>query len=164
MTMRALQRLLGVGLIVALALTLTGCPKKKKDDAPEPQGNPLRPDPAGGAPAQGAVKRGAQRVVNQSLLEQFGIYYAAYQTDNGRPPRTLAEFRDYLARDPNARNQVAAIDKDWIVWRLDPAPNANQVLAYEKDEFNLWHNRLVLLGGGAVQMMTTDEFQAALKQ
>jgi hypothetical protein len=162
--MRALQRLLGVGLIAALTLTLTGCHKKKSEPPPdEPKGNPLKPDPAGGAPAQGAVQRGAQRQVNQNLLVQFGIYYAAYQTDNGRPPRTVAEFRDYLARDPNARNQVAAIDKDWIVWRLDPPPIGSQVLAYEKDDFKLWHNRLVLFADGSVQMMVQDDFEKALK-
>lgn len=162
--MRALQRLLGVGLILALALAPTGCHKRKKDTAPEPQGNPLKPDQAGGAPAQGAVQRGAQRVVNQDLLRNFGIYYAAYRTENGRPPRTLDEFRTYLAGDPNARNQVAAIDKGWIVWRLDPPPSGSQVLAYEKDDFKLWHNRLVLFADGAVQMMVQDDFEKALKQ
>jgi hypothetical protein len=53
------------------------------------------------------VQRGAQRQVNQDLLRQFGIYYAAYRSENGRPPRTLDEFRDYLKSDPNARNQMA---------------------------------------------------------
>jgi hypothetical protein len=161
--MRAPQRLLGVGLI--LALTLTGC-HKKKDATPEPQGNPLRPDPAGGAPAQGAVQRGAQRVVNQELLRNFGQYYASFKTDdpNGQPPRTLKQFRDYLAQDPNARNLVAAIDKDWVVFRLDPPPLGSQVLAYEKDEFKLWNNRLVLFADGSVQMMLTADFEAALKR
>jgi hypothetical protein len=146
-----------------LVLVLAGCHSSKKDTAPEPQGNPLRPDAAGGAPAQGAVRRGAQRVVNEELLRQFGIYYNAYRSEKGNVPRTLDEFRNYLKEDPNARNQVLAIDKGWLVWVFDPPPNSNQVLAYEKDEFQLWHNRLVLLGGGAVQMMTLDDFQAALK-
>jgi hypothetical protein len=167
--MRALQRLLGAGLIVALALTVAGCHRKKADAPPpadEPKGNPLRPDPAGGAPAQGAVQRGAQRVVNQELLRNFGQYYAAFKTDNtdGRPPRTVQEFRAYLAQDPNARNLVGAIDKDWVVFRLDPPPNGSQVLAYEKDDFKLWHNRLVLFADGSVRMMVQDEFEQAMKQ
>ena len=49
-------------------------------------------------------------------------------------------------------------------FRLDPPPNGSQVLAYEKDEFQLWHNRLVLFADGSVQMMTTQDFEAALKQ
>ncbi len=165
--MRALLRLLGSGLIVALALAPTACHKKKADPAPEePQRNPLKPDPAGGAPAQGMVQRGAQRVVNEELLRNFGQYYASFKTEdpNGRPPRTVQQFRGYLAQDPNARNLVTAIDKDWVVFRLDPPPGANQVLAYEKDEFQGWHNRLVLLGDGSVKMMVDAEFQAALKQ
>ncbi len=166
--MRALQRLLGAGLVVALVLTLYGCHKKKSDPpAPEePQRNPLHQDPAGGAPAQAPVQRGAQRVVNEELLRNFGQFYQAFKTDdpNGRPPRTVAEFRTYLTQDPNARNLVAAIDKDWVVFRLDPPPSGSQVLAYEKDEYQAWHNRLVLLGDGSVKMMVDSEFQAALKQ
>jgi hypothetical protein len=160
--MRTLSRLLSAGVVLVLVLVLAGCRDRKKDTAPEPQGNPLRPDPAGGAPAQGVVRRGAQRQVNTNLLENFGKYYELYRTENGRPVRTLQEFRAYLASDPNARYLVEAIDKDWIVFRLDPPPNTNQVLAYEKEEFEQFHNRLVLFGGGAVKLMTDGEFRQAL--
>jgi hypothetical protein len=120
-------------------------------------------DQSGGAPAQGVVRRGAQRQVNQNVLENLGKYYELYRTENGRPPRTVQELRAYLQTDPNARFLVEAIDKDWIVFRLDPPPNSNQVMAYEKEEFAEFHNRLVLFGGGAVQLMTDAEFQKALK-
>jgi hypothetical protein len=165
--MGKLQGVFVLGVVVLLILPLAGCNHKKKDQpAPEPQGNPLKPDAAGGAPAQGAVRRGAQRVVNQELLRDFGQYYQAYKTEdaNGQPPRTLAQFRSYLQRDANARNLVGAIDKEWVVFNLDPPPSGGQVLAYEKEEFELHHNRLVLFGDGSVKMMTTPEFQAALKQ
>ncbi len=159
------QRFFALGIVLVLVLTLTGCSKKKKDTAPEPQGNPLRIDPAGGAPAQGVVRRGGQRQVNQALLRNFGQFYQAYKTDdpNGRPPRTVQEFRNYLVRDPNTRNMVAAIDKGWVVFLLDPPPSANQVLAYEKEAFAQFNNRIVLLGDGSVKLMVDSEFQAALK-
>ena len=89
-----------LGLVLLLILPLAGCKHKKKDEAPEPQGNPLKPDQAGGARRRARFGVGAQRVVNEELLRQFGIYYAAYRTENGRPPRTLAEFRAVLAERP----------------------------------------------------------------
>jgi hypothetical protein len=160
------QHLLALGVTLALLMSPAGCGSKKKqaEGPPEPRGNPLAQDPAGGAPAQAPVQRGAQRVVNQDLLRNFGVYYTAYRTEKGAPPRTVDEFRAYLKEDPNARNMVAAIDKGWIVWLLDPPPGGSQILAYEKDEFQLWHNRLVLFADGSVQMMLTADFQAALKR
>ncbi len=99
------------------------------------------------------------------MLREFGQYYQLYKTDdpNGRPPRSVAEFRNYLVHDPNARNLVAAIDKDWIVFVLDPPPNGNQVLAYEKEAFAQFNNRIVLFGDGSVKLMPDAEFQAALR-
>jgi hypothetical protein len=163
--MHILSRFWVVGLALILALALTGC-KKHKDTAPEPtepQGNPLKPDPAGGAPAASDVQRGAQLRVIENLMRNIGQYYILYSNENNRPPKTLEEFKAYLRSDPNARNEAQALDKGWLVLRLDPPPNANQVLAYEKEPYQKWNNRVVLLGGGAVQLMTDAEFQAALK-
>jgi hypothetical protein len=162
------RHLFALTVVLLLLPPLAGCNRKKKQEEeppPAPAGNPLNVDRAGGAPAQGAVRRGAQRVVNQELLRDFGQYYAAYKTDdqNGQPPRTVDQFRNYLARDPNARNLVTAIDKGWVEWRLDPPPAGSQVLAYEKDEFQLWHNRLVLFGDGSVAMKTTAQLEDLLK-
>ncbi|HKI34100.1 MAG TPA: hypothetical protein VKA46_19765 [Gemmataceae bacterium] len=153
--------LLAVVLVVTLGAC--GCKNKNKDTAPETGGNPLRLDQAGGAPAQGVVRRGAQRQEIQGILENLAKYYELYRGENGRPPKSLQEFRAYLASDPNARKLVEAVDKGWLVWVFDPPPNTNQVLAYEKEEFEQFHNRLVLFGGGAVKLMTDAEFQAALK-
>ncbi len=162
--MHTRSRFLAAGVALLLVLAPVGCHKSKKDTAPEPQGNPLRPDPSGGAPARSVVQRGAQRPVNQNVLENFGKYYELYRSENGRPPKTVQEFRAYIQSDPNARFLVEAIDKDWVVFRLDPPPSSNQVLAYEKEEFEQFHNRLVLFGGGAVQMTTDAEFREALKR
>lgn len=163
--MRTLSRFWAVGIVLTLVLALTGC-KKHKDTAPEPtepQGNPLKPDPAGGAPAASDVQRGAQVRVIENLMRNIGQFYQIYSAEKGHPPRTLEEFRTYLQSDPNARNEAQALDKGWLVLVLDPPPNANQVLAYEKEPYKKWNNRVVLLGGGSVQLMTDAEFQAALK-
>jgi hypothetical protein len=148
---------------ILLALSVPGC-KKHKDTATEVQGNPLRPDPAGGAPARNDVQRGAQLRVNENLMKQLGLFYQFYRNDHdGQPPRTEAEFKAYLQSDPNARNEVEALNKGWIVLVLDPPPNSHQVLAYEKEPYQKWGNRIVLLGDGSVKVMVEAEFQAALK-
>lgn len=150
-----------------------GCAKKKKAAAatqtstatPEATGNPLNPQP-GGAPAQGVVRRGAQRQVNQQLLRNLGQYYVLYRTENGRGPRNLQEFLTYLKSDPNARtaNVPQTLESGWVVMVFSPEPSSTQVLAYEKEAFQQFQNRLVLFGdGNSVKLMTEPEFQTALK-
>jgi hypothetical protein len=153
--------------VLMLAPALTGCVKKKRAAAtePEPAGNPLNLG-AAGAPAQGVVQRGGQRQVNQNLLQNIGKYYTLYRNENGRAPRNLQEFLTYLKSDPNARtaNIPQALENGWIVMVFTPEPSSNQVLAYEKEVFQLHQNRLVLFGdGNSVQMMVEPDFQKALK-
>jgi hypothetical protein len=152
-----------IGAVLLLALVLPGC-KKHHDPATESEHNPLHQDPAGGAPARNDVQRGAQLRVNENLMKQIGLFYQFYRNDHdGQPPRTEAEFKAYLQSDPNARNEVEAFNKGWIVLVLDPPPNSHQVLAYEKEPYQNWGNRIVLLGDGSVKVMVEAEFQAALK-
>src|SRR5262249_15015049 len=139
--------------------------KKKKATEPEATGNPLRPEP-GGAPAQGVVQRGAQRQVNQQLLRNIGQYYGLYRTENGRAPLNLEEFLTYLNVDPNARTAKVpqALESGWVVMVFTPEPTANQILAYEKEAFQQFQNRLVLFGDGStVKLMDEPEFQSTLK-
>src|SRR5262249_46824138 len=120
----------------------------------------------GGAPAQGVVLRGAQRQENQQLLRNIGQYYTLFRNENGRGPRDLQEFLTYLNSDPNARTAKVpqTLESGWIVMVFTPEPSGNQVLAYEKEAFQQFQNRLVLLGdGNTVKLMTEPEFQAALK-
>jgi type II secretory pathway pseudopilin PulG len=150
--------------VLILVLSLTGCVKKKAAES-EVTENPLKPSP-GGAPAQGVVRRGAQRQVNQQLLRNIGQYYALYRTENGREPRNLQEFLAYLKSDPNARtaNVPQALESGWVVMVFTPNPSGNSVLAYEKEAFQQFQNRLVLFGdGNSVKLMTEPEFQAALQ-
>jgi hypothetical protein len=159
--MRGLRCVLTVGAVLLLALT--GC-RGKKNAAPDTGGNPLRLDQAGGNVAQNEIQRGVQRPVNQNVMRSFGHYYNLYKTENNfRAPRTVDEFKTYLKADPNARTLVTAIDKDWVVFVLDPPPDGHQVLAYEKDVYQKFNNRLVLFADGAVEMMEDADFQKALK-
>lgn len=165
-----------IAVVVLSALIMVpasaGCAKKKHKTAtvqttaatPAATGNPLNVQP-GGAPAQGVLRRGAQRQVNQQLLRNIGQYYVLYRTENGRSPRNLQEFLTYLKSDPNARGakMPQALESGWVVMVFSPEPSSNQVLAYEKEAFQQFQNRLVLFGDGSVKLMTEPEFRAALK-
>jgi hypothetical protein len=157
-----------VVLLAALMLVLPsiGCAKKKKVEAGSeaPVQNPLKPQP-GGAPAQGVVRRGAQRQVNQQLLRDISQYYMLFRTERGRDPQNLDEFLTYVKSDPNARTAKVpdALESGWVVMVFTPNISGNQVLAYEKEAFQQFQNRLVLFGDGSVKLMVEPEFQAALK-
>jgi hypothetical protein len=150
-----------------LAPSSIGCAKKKKPAAEateEPAGSVLKPE-AGGRTAQSFVGRGAQRQVNQQLLRNIGQYYVLYRTEKGRDPQNLQEFMDYLKSDREARGakMPEALEKGGIVMVFNTDSSESQVLAYEKEAFEAFQNRLVLFRGGAVKLMTEPEFQAALK-
>jgi hypothetical protein len=100
--------------------------------------------------------------VNQQLLRDVGQYYELYRTEHGRTPRTLAEFQAYVKSDPNARNVSKSLEEGWVVMNLTPNPGST-VLAYEKEPFQKFNNRLVLFQGGAVELMNEPDFQAKLK-
>jgi hypothetical protein len=146
---------------VFLALALVGCNRNRGPDT-ESQENPIKPNLSGGA-AQGAVRAGAQRQVNQNILQSIGQYYNLYRTENGRPPKNLTEFKQYVVSDPNARNVAQALDKDWLVMVFPANPTSNSVIAYEKEEVQIQHNHLVLLAGGSVQRMSASELEQALR-
>jgi hypothetical protein len=166
----ACQIVVGLLSMLLVGTPLIGCAKKKPAKSETVQAetvteNPLRPSP-GGAPAQGVVRRGAQRQVNQQLLRNIGQYHALFRTENGRSPRDMQEFLAYVKNDPNARtaNVPQALESGWVVMVFTHEPSANAVLAYEKEAFQTFQNRLVLLGdGNSVKLMTEPEFQAALK-
>lgn len=160
-------RIAGVLLAALMLVPLPiGCAKKKRaaSTPEEPTGNPLKPEP-GGRTSQTFIGRGVQRQVNQQLMVSLGRYHLIFNTEKGRDPRDLQEFIDYLKSDPDARTAKLpqALEGGWIVMQLTPGNTGNRVLAYEKEMFQAHQNRLVLLKGGAVKMMTEPEFQAALK-
>lgn len=153
-------------LVVLIPASLPiGCAKKRQSaEAEAPARNPLKPGP-GGPTAQSFVGRGAQRQENQQLLRSIGQYYLIFSTERGRDPQNLKEFLDYLNSDPNARTAKLPqnLESGWVVMVFAPNNSGNPVLAYEKEVFEAFQNRLVLYRDGSVKLMTEQEFQAALK-
>lgn len=165
--MRTLSHILVPGMVLLLALAPSGCRKHKDEpEPPDTQRNPIvaAADPAGGPPAANDVLRGSQLRAIENVMKNLHIYYMTFREERGHPPRTREEFKDYLKMEPDARFLVQALDKDWLVLRLDPPPTSNQVLAYEKEPYKKWNNRVVLRAGGAIKVMEDAEFQEALKQ
>jgi hypothetical protein len=120
---------------------------------------------AGGPTSQTFVGRGAQRQENQQLLRSIGEYYLLFSTEKGRDPRDLKEFVDYLKSDPNARTAKLPqnLEEGWVVMVFGSNNSGSQVLAYEKEVFQAFQNRLVLFRDGSVKLMEEKDFQAALK-
>lgn len=151
--------------MLMLASLPIGCAKRNRStEAEAPGKNPLKPGP-GGPTAQTFVGRGAQRQENQQLLRSIGQYYVIFNTEKGRDPRDLKEFVDYLKSDPNARTAKLPqnLEDGWVVMVFGANNSGSQVLAYEKEVFEAFQNRLVLFRDGSVKLMTEPEFQAALK-
>ncbi|HTU94120.1 MAG TPA: hypothetical protein VMF69_28840 [Gemmataceae bacterium] len=151
--------------VLMLASLPIGCAKKNRPAETETPGkNPLKPGP-GGPTAQTFVGRGAQRQENQQLLRSIGQYYVLYNTEKGRDPRDLKEFLDYLKNDPSARTAKIpqTLEDGWVVMVFTPNVSGNPILAYEKEVFEAFQNRLVLFRDGSVKLMVEPDFQAALK-
>ena len=135
--------------VLALCLTLAGgCQKKGAEDS-EPS-------------LAAHVERGKEKQKAQNDLQQIGTYYQLYMTENGRAP-SAKQLKDYVNRDPNARNLSKAINEGRLVLNNPPAnPGARVVVAYEKEK-DLRGNRVVVLSDTSVHTMAEEEFQAALK-
>ncbi len=166
-----MKRLDACRIAVMLLAALTsaslpiGCAKRNRSaEAEAPARNPLKPGP-GGPTSQTFVGRGAQRQENQQLLRSIGQYYLLFSTEKGRDPGDLKEFVDYLKSDPNARTAKLPqnLEEGWVVMVFGSNNSGSQVLAYEKEVFQAFQNRLVLFRDGSVKLMEEKDFQAALK-
>jgi hypothetical protein len=159
--MRAQRQGVRVLPAVFLALALAGCFRNRPSPT-ESTENPIKPNVSGGA-AQGAVRAGAQRQVNQNLMQSIGQYYNLYRTENGRVPRNLEEFKEYVKSDPNARNVAQALEKGWLIMVFPANPGSNSIIGYEKEEVQIQHTHLVVCAGGQVLRMTGPELEQALR-
>jgi hypothetical protein len=161
--MHNLKQLCLACLLVALIVAPLGCKKKVGwggHDEEEVQKNPLKPV-AGDNMAQSDVLRGTQKRLVEGMMRQIGIFFNIYVSDMGRPPATVEEFKEYIKRD--GRNEYTAIDKGQIIFVPNVRPGSRTVLAYEKDKYEKWNNRVVLFVNGDVQTLEEAEFQEALK-
>jgi hypothetical protein len=151
---------LGIGS-VALALVSPSC-KDKEAEATAP---PSRQAAGTGRPAEppslaAHVIRGKDRQKAQNQLSQIAIFYRLYNTDKGRSPAELEDFRTYIERDGPAESQ--ALKDGHYVLVLNSPLGSRDVLAYEKGpDINGKH--IVAMGDGHIENLTSEELQAALK-
>ena len=73
----------------------------------------------------------------------------------------MEAFKEYIKRD--GRNEYTAIDKGQIIFVPNVPASGKRILAYEKDKYVKWNNRVVVFGDGRVETMEDNAFQAALK-
>jgi hypothetical protein len=161
--MHNLKRLTVACLLAALLVLPLGCKKKVGwggHDEEEVQKNPLKPV-AGDNMAQSDVLRGTQKRLVEGMMKQIGLFFNTYVTEMGRPPATVEEFKEYIKRD--GRNEYTAIDKGQIIFVPNVPASSKRILAYEKDKYEKWNNRVVLFGDGRVETMEDTAFQTALK-
>ena len=107
----------------------------------------------------GRVKRVLDKTKARVYMEQIGIFYHAYVAENGKPPAKLDDFLEYIKRD--SRNEYQMLKEGSFVWNAKAGTDSNKALCYEKDP-DLDDNRIVLMGDGSVQQMSTADFDKAL--
>jgi hypothetical protein len=165
-------RIPAAGLLL-VALCLTGCRKPAGGNAnpgggqnqpaapqPNPAGNPLQVG-VGQAPAQGDIRRGAERQIDQNLLTQIGMYYIQFNLENNRSPSSVEELLATMKDAPGKFRQ--ALQDGWIVMVPGAPTTSNTVILYEKNVYQKNNNRLAAFGDGHVVLMQEPDFQAALK-
>lgn len=163
-------------LVILLAAASSGCRKKsdtasKASSTPGPTpapaavpagggGNPITSD-IGRAPAQGDIRRGAERQVDQNLLSETAKFYIQFNLENNHSPATVDELVRYMTGAPAKFTQ--ALKDGWIVMVPNAKTSSNTVILYEKHVYQKANNRLAAFGDGHVQLMSEPEFQVALK-
>jgi hypothetical protein len=146
-------RLLGAGVLLAAALLPAGCTRSR--GAPPPTKQPVAPE----STRPGRVKRVLDKTKARHYMEQIGIFYHAYVAENGKPPTKLDDFLKYIERD--SRDEYKMLKEGNFLWNAKAGTDSNKVLCYEKDP-DLDDNRIVLMGDGSVQQMSTADLDKTL--
>jgi hypothetical protein len=128
-------------------------------NATEPKRGGIRGDSDMVGAAGQNVRQGAERQKAKGILENIGLFYQTYNTENGRWPANQQEFIAYIQRD--APHVVEALKNDYFVVLWNTQPDSNSVLAYEKNSYA--GARTVLLGTKSVQVMPDAEFNQLIK-
>ena len=155
-------------IFVVLALLLTCLPACRKHavdpNAPvqEEERNPLKPradDPM----AKNDIQRGTQKRLVENMMHQMGLAYTMYVGENNnRGPTTVDVFKNYIKKD--YRNEHLALESGTIVFIPNVNPGSgSKLIAYEKDKYEKWNNRVVLFSDGHVETLEEEAFRAALK-
>jgi hypothetical protein len=152
-------------LMLGTALLLPGCQKKQaalqKEEAAEPRGNPILPQPGQQLQSGGViqdVRQAARRTVDLGQLKNFSLAYFQYQTLNGQGPSRLEDIKDSLDA-----NSITAFKEGTCVavWGLRN-PSSSTIVAYVKDP-DSYGTRVVATGDGSARRMSQQEFDAAMK-
>ena len=170
---------LGVQLGLAGLLVLAGCQKgakqakaTEKEEGWNPRGA-YQPPPNATEPKRGGirgdsdmvgaagqnVRQGAERQKAKGILENLGLFYQQYNTENGRWPANQQEFISYIQRD--APHVVEALKNGYFVVFWNTQPDSNTILAYEKASYA--RARTVLIGTKSVVVMPDEEFNQRMK-
>jgi hypothetical protein len=119
---------------------------------------------ASGLTGCGRVKQAAERSQTVNDLKELGLAYMNFQDTNGRPPKSLDELAAFSQKMQHPL--PAGVSKLTVFWgagMLGHGKNAatsDVILAYGPTTNNLVP---VLMGNGATNTMTTQEFESARK-
>lgn len=96
-------------------------------------------------------------------LDEIRQMYKLHQTDKGRPPSKLADFKPY---EPGFTNGFQSLRDGrciaiWGINLANESDGSSQVIAYEKDAPA--QGGEVVLKDGTLKKMTADELQALIK-
>jgi hypothetical protein len=149
-------------VILACGLVIVGCNRRRGSDSEG--GNPLGANAVGPgtSPAQSHIRRGAERMVDQNLLDQIALVCFQYGLENnGRCPASKEELIGLLKGFPG--KYIQALQEDWIVFVPKARTDSNMIILYEKHVFQASNNRLVAYGDRHVKLLSEPEFQEAKK-
>jgi hypothetical protein len=138
------NRFLLTALVACSFLASGGCTKPQEDNTPSPAAH---------------VIRGKQLRKNENTLKQIALFYQTYVTENGKPPASLDDFKNYIKRD--SRDEINALNEGSIVLLVNVQPGSKQVIAYEKD-VDINGKQAVAMGDATVTTMRPDELKDAL--
>jgi hypothetical protein len=117
------------------------------------------------ASGQGAAVGGVRRVLDQSEvrndMKQLGIFYMQYNAETGKPPRTLADFQNYIKKDAQKLHKNLA--DGYYKFYPNTRPSSNVLLAHEAKADSRGHT-IAVKGDGSVHTLDAAELKAALKQ
>ena len=117
------------------------------------------------ASGQGAGVGGVRRVLDQSEvrndMKNIGIFYIQYDAETGKPPRSLADFQNYVKRDAPALHKHLA--EGYYVLLVGTKPSSNVILAHEAKPDSRGHT-IAVKGDGSVHTLNAKELKDTLKQ
>jgi len=146
-------------VVFAAGLLVLGCgdDKSKKKKSEEPVHNPALGRPQPGA---GDLRRVVDKPKVQNHLRSMGQLYQTFLTEYNHPPKSVAEFAEYIKRDDAQLHRL--LTEGYYEMTVGKQVPANGILAYEKkpDARGL---HTVVRGDGSVATLNGFELKQALQ-